>query len=477
MTGRMYVIYDTESTGTNPRYDQILQHAALLTDGGFRELDNFNVRSQRLPYKVARPKALEVTGVDPWTIDDAPAMSPHAFAKFVHATFQRWSPACFLGYNIINFDEEIQRQMFWENLLYTYVTNSKQSFRADLLVIMRAWSAIKPDTFRIPENDQGKPSFKLEHIAPHNGFENMDAHDAQGDNYASAFMARLLAENDPDLWEQLTALGRPAVCDQILQQPLVRLLTHYGTPETHLTTPVATNPSNNKEWCVFDLSVDPAPYLDLTETQLRDKLNTDFKILRTVKTNRQPIVMRDDDPRAPAITADLDRATAETRMQQIRQHPYFKVRLAQALAQQSAAFDAKTDKPLEERIYGGFPSNADKNRMDRFHELDDWAARYDLVRGFEDERLRQIGLRVIMTEAPEALPADTLQRLRAGIAERRLLVPQDNNPWTTVEGARQNLEEVSDPELRARISEWIDAVEAHAHSWRQAPETNAGAPT
>jgi exodeoxyribonuclease-1 len=58
-----FVFYDTETTGTNTSFDQILQFAAIYTDEDFNELDRLEVRSRLLPYIVAAPGALLINGV------------------------------------------------------------------------------------------------------------------------------------------------------------------------------------------------------------------------------------------------------------------------------------------------------------------------------------------------------------------------------------------------------------------------------
>jgi hypothetical protein len=45
-----FVFYDTETTGTDTTFDQILQFAAILTDGDFRELDRFEIRCRLMPH-------------------------------------------------------------------------------------------------------------------------------------------------------------------------------------------------------------------------------------------------------------------------------------------------------------------------------------------------------------------------------------------------------------------------------------------
>ena len=44
-----YVFYDTETTGTETPFDQILQFAAIRTDDALNELERFNIRCRLLP--------------------------------------------------------------------------------------------------------------------------------------------------------------------------------------------------------------------------------------------------------------------------------------------------------------------------------------------------------------------------------------------------------------------------------------------
>ena len=55
-----FVFYDTETTGTDTVFDQILQFAAILTDDNMRELDRFEIRCRLLPHVVPAKKPPEV---------------------------------------------------------------------------------------------------------------------------------------------------------------------------------------------------------------------------------------------------------------------------------------------------------------------------------------------------------------------------------------------------------------------------------
>jgi exodeoxyribonuclease-1 len=59
------VFYDTETTGTNTAFDQLLQFAAILTDDDLNELDRFEVRCRLMPHVVPSPGALTATRVRP----------------------------------------------------------------------------------------------------------------------------------------------------------------------------------------------------------------------------------------------------------------------------------------------------------------------------------------------------------------------------------------------------------------------------
>lgn len=58
-----FIFYDTETTGTDHHFDQILQFAAIFTDPDLNELDRFDIRCRLLPHAVPSPKALAITRV------------------------------------------------------------------------------------------------------------------------------------------------------------------------------------------------------------------------------------------------------------------------------------------------------------------------------------------------------------------------------------------------------------------------------
>ena len=71
-----YVFYDTETTGIEVAFDQILQFAAARTDADLNVVETFNVRSRLLERVLPAPGALLVTGV---TVDvlQSPELPTH----------------------------------------------------------------------------------------------------------------------------------------------------------------------------------------------------------------------------------------------------------------------------------------------------------------------------------------------------------------------------------------------------------------
>ncbi|MFT7573222.1 MAG: exodeoxyribonuclease-1 [Paracoccaceae bacterium] len=55
-----FVFYDTETTGTDTAFDQMLQFGAIRTDDDLNEIDRFEIRCMLLPHVVPAPMALKV---------------------------------------------------------------------------------------------------------------------------------------------------------------------------------------------------------------------------------------------------------------------------------------------------------------------------------------------------------------------------------------------------------------------------------
>ena len=127
-----YVFYDTETTGTETAFDQILQFAAIRTDDDLNELERFNIRCRLLPHIIPSPIALRLTHVTPAMLTDSALPSHYAMIRQIRDTLLEWSPATFIGFNSMSFDENLLRQALFQTLHPAYLTNTNGNARSDV---------------------------------------------------------------------------------------------------------------------------------------------------------------------------------------------------------------------------------------------------------------------------------------------------------------------------------------------------------
>ena len=111
-----FIFYDFETSGLSSAFDQPLQFAAIVTDGNLVELERVDIRCQIAPHILPSPYALHVTNIHPEQTVEPSLPNPFEFAQTLQEFIAKWSPACWLGYNTIAFDEPMMRQMFYQNL-------------------------------------------------------------------------------------------------------------------------------------------------------------------------------------------------------------------------------------------------------------------------------------------------------------------------------------------------------------------------
>src|ERR1039457_44302 len=139
------VFYDTETTGTEIFFDQILQFAAVLTDEDLKEIDRFEVRCRLLPHVVPAPGAMSITGVNVSQLTNSAYPSHYEMVRAISTKLLSWSPALFLGWNSIRFDEDLVRQALYKTLHNPFLTNSGGNSRSDVMRIVQACSIYRPD--------------------------------------------------------------------------------------------------------------------------------------------------------------------------------------------------------------------------------------------------------------------------------------------------------------------------------------------
>lgn len=435
-----YVFYDTETTGTETAFDQILQFAAVKTDDDLNELDRFNIRCRLLPYVVPSPAALRATRVTPAMLVDPALPSHYEAIRKVRAKLLAWSPAVFVGYNSMAFDEELLRQALFQTLHPAYLTNTKGNTRADVMRMAHATSVYSPNSISVPIDDRGRQTFRLERLAPANGYAHDEAHEAMADVLATIHIARLIRDRVPEIWLAMKQSSNKAtVVDRVTSEPMFSLAErYYGRAHSWLVTYCGENPEYGSQLAVFDLFHDPDDYRHLSAEELVDVLNASPKVIRSLRTNAQPIIMPAE--AAPEGTKGLqvDPAERRRRAEAIRADAGFRMRVGRALALRFG--DEEPSPYVEQRIYDGFPEAKDQVLMEQFHRAH-WIDRIALADRLEDPRLSEFAHRLIYLERPDLLPQAKIAQFQSWAAAR-VLTEDDNVPWMTVARAMRETEDL-----------------------------------
>jgi exodeoxyribonuclease-1 len=448
----MFAFYDFETTGTSPAFDQPLQFAAILTDNDFNQVERVDIRCRLAPHILPAPWALAVTGISPEQLMDPALPSWFDFSHQISDLIRRWAPATWTGYNTLAFDEEFLRQSFYQNLHSNlYQTQFDNNDRLDLMKVIYAVRDREPDALEWPLDDLGRESFKLDRLAPANGFAHHDAHDALGDVEATIHLASLIRERASAVWGQSLMNRDKNEVDRLLRggHP-VRLIERFGAapPRSYFGVYAGTNPQNQNSVAFLDLDLCDAAIIDADDRELARAVSASPKMIRTVAINKVPNVF-------PVATANREHGAVA---QLVAARPDFRKRVGQALADRYA--DTEPSKHVEQLIYGGFYNTGDKQVLEEFKTAN-WRHRTELVDQLDDLRLKQLGMRLIFSNAQQYTSKNYQSAARTAIRDR-WLTDEPSTPWTTMATVEQQLHEIASGEAvdQDRINELRDFYHA-----------------
>ena len=431
-----FVFYDLETTGLSPAYNQPLQFAAIRTDDSFAEIERINLRCRIAPHIIPAPHALVVTGVTPAQLIDPALPSLFEFTQSIMELIERWAPATWVGFNTIRFDEEVLRQTFYQNLQPNiYATQFNGNNRLDILTAVYAVWCRNPGLLNWPTDDTGRTTFKLDRLAPANGFNAHNAHDALGDVEATIHLARLIANGDPALWSAiLHNRDKQNVMATLETYQPVELVLRFGggPPRSYVGCFCGTADGNPTQAAFFDLeAADPEALMQADDAGLFQALGGTPQIIRSIATNKVPSLF-------PIANPDPDYLRKASL---IAANPAFRARVAQAMA---ARYVDDPDAPppsVEKQIYGGFYAKGDRDLLAEFQQAD-WSRRNEIVDLLTDPRLRQLGRRLIAFHTPSALTAEDAAQFETFLRERWNAPDTPEIEWTTIASATRAIAEL-----------------------------------
>ena len=437
MAPSTFVWHDYETFGTDPRTDRPSQFAAIRTDADLNEIGPpINLLCQPAPDYLPDAQSCLITGITPQH-GLQHGLPEHAFAARIHAELSQ--PGTIgVGYNTIRFDDEFTRFLLWRNLIEPYGREWQNGCgRWDLLDVMRLAHALRPQGIHWPRHDDGKPSFKLEHLTQANGLEHSAAHDALSDVRATIALARLLKKAQPKLWDFALALhkkdrvahelGLPTT--QASAQPFLHVSGMFAPEQGCIAVlwPLASHPTNRNELIAWDLRHNPQAIATLSAADIRERLFTRADALapgvqrlpiKSVHLNKSPMVVRNLRTLTDAQAAawQIDMAQALQHAEHARALPDMSAIWAEVFARPPSA-EAAPD--VDGDLYGGFLSANDRRKLDHLRSLPP-AQLADARTGFDDARLEELVWRYRARNFPATLSPDDAERWHAHCAERLL---------------------------------------------------------
>jgi len=430
MSDKTLYWYDYESFGLNPMFDRLAQFGGVRTDMDLNIIgEPLMIYCQPANDFMPNPMSCLITGITPQKAL-AEGLPEAEFIRQINAQFTQPN-TCVLGYNNLRFDDEFTRYSLYRNLQDPYAREWKNGCsRWDLLDVVRMTRALRPEGIEWPNNEEGRPSVRLEELTIANGISHEAAHDALSDVYATIAMAKLIKEKQPKVFEYALENRNKnkilKMLDVRQQKPVLHISGMYPVEQGNLAVvvPVAPHPTNKNGVVVFDLSCDPSPLYKLSKEDIHQRIFTPTSELaegierlplKTVHANKCPII-------APLGTltghaakkykVDLNRCRENLEI--IKANPPLTKKLQTVFA--GMQFEKRTDP--DQTLYGGpFFSSDDRGRMDKIQQLcADELKHYATC--FDDSRLDEMLFRYRARNYPESLNSDEQARWEAFRTDR-----------------------------------------------------------
>ena len=434
-----FVIYDVETTGLTRRFDQIVQFAALRTDAELRVQDQFDIRCRLMPHVLPSPEAMLVTGLRIDQLLDGSLPSHYEMVATLRRTLESWSPAIFLGFNSLAFDEEFLRRAFYLCLYNPYLTNTLGNARADVLYLCRMTAHLRPDVIQPGATNDGCETFKLTPLAQANRIAVPTPGNASADVEALLGLCRIVKEQAPDIWSQFVRFSKKTTVDSFIadEEAFVFSETVGNRHWTRVVTPIGTHTEQRARHYCLPLNADIDALRTMSDRRLFDLSRSPDRPTITIRSNAAPTLWPLYEAANQQLAPFSDEAEILERVARIREDTALLGRLRHAA--QSAEPDYPPSPYLEDQIYSQpFPSRQDAELMEEFHALP-WEARSSLARRFDEPTYRRLALRLIYFERPDLLSLTHRTALQAAVHRRLAAAPETNSPWRSIPTAQRDL--------------------------------------
>ena len=459
-----FLWHDYETFGALARRDRPAQFAAIRTDADLNEIgEPINIFCKPANDFLPDPQSCLITHITPQQCLEQ-GLPEHEFAAQIERALAA-TGTIGVGYNTIRFDDEITRFMFWRNLIDPYAREwQNQCGRWDIMDMVRTTYALRPEGVNWPLNDEGKPSFRLEHLTAANGISHTAAHDALSDVRATVALAKLIKDKQPKLFDFCFALHKKdRVATEIglplLGKPFLHISGMFSTERGCLAVmwPLAIHPTNKNEVIAWDLQFDPSELLHLDIATIQQRMFSKTADLpegvsrlpvKSIHLNKSPIVIGNlktlSSEMAARWSIDMQQVMAHAEITQNMQ-----ATLSLQLWEQVYARPGFEAVDVDEDLYGGFISGADRKILNDLRQMNPQQLA-NAHPHFNDQRLSELLFRYRARNFPESLSNDEMAaweehrvaRLLDGEANARTVDMYFNEIDQLSESADESAEEI-----------------------------------
>lgn len=435
--------YDLETTGTDAKWDRILQFAGLRTDAELNPIGDERCLYVELAEDVLpNPDASMVTGLTP-QLCAREGMSEWQALGEINALFAQ-PQTCVAGYNSLRFDDEFMRYGLYRNLYDPYAREWQNgNSRWDLIDLVRATGALRREGIQWPTDEAGLPVYKLEMLTQANGLEHGNAHDALSDVKATVAMAQLIRRAQPKLFDYyLKHSSKKAVrntLEPFLQEACVHVSGMYPRAQFGCAPVVALcqHPTNSNAIVVADLSCDVEPLLAQTAQELKENLfskNSQLRPgLKEIRINRCPFVA----PLAVLNEENYERFGFSPKQINERLRRLRKPGLADKIRQVYTGHSHPPTLDVDAALYDGFLRDEDRKRSQSLQQqlnAGEWAQL-----DFDDPRLVALNERLKARSFSDLLSTEEAATWHEHVSQR---LGANDVPWLTLAAYHARLDEL-----------------------------------
>ena len=445
-----YIFYDLETTGrgkkesqnsfgTTPKWEQILQIAAIVTDENFQPTNkNINEFCRPRTSIISQPGALLTTQKGIKEALNA-KMSSYELIKKINSTFDDWKKddpdTVFIGHNIIEFDESVLEYNLFNNLFFPYITRKN---RGDTLNLARALYALNPTSIKTPLTARGNPSFRLEKLAELNNLPVEFAHDAFSDVKTSIALTKFVHDMDKDNWQQLQmTMNKEKAIEYVSSNKGFCYMTSFAGRVKLQALSMVCESQYSGWFHTIDLAHDPDPLLEANAEEFKKLIK---RKNRYVICNQHPILL----PGKIAINYEPYNELGADILNERAKKVYKNKVLAEKFKLMEIDRQiAKEDETSQDNIFPESKANLftqfkQSSDLLAFHEKQDWSEKYKIALGIKDPRANFILKRLIFDESPKTLSTEDFKMMHKELHDR--LVINQERPFTTIPEAMNQID-------------------------------------